>query len=106
MKKTKVINQAFLEKEYLRLNGTKKMGDITDRRGVIMLAACVFGPSVDEIAKHLDYKRGEIFTCLAMMRKAGVLKRGKLAVDWFSKHGAVAFLCDVLAVEGILKRAR
>jgi hypothetical protein len=47
------IDQAFLEKEFKRLNKSKKIESETDRCGVIMLA-CTQGPTVVAVSRLLD----------------------------------------------------
>ena len=98
------ITQQRLEREYCKVAGVTKFGSETDRRGVVMLACCSFGPTVKAIQAHLSYPASEIRECLKRLKNTGILKKGKLHVDWFKKDGGLSFCLDAATVEGWLQR--
>lgn len=106
MKQDIVITQQVFEKEYRKITHVKAITNPEDKHGVIMLAAAVYGPYVQQIKPHLDrhYPVKLIRDCLQRMRKAKIIHHGKLAVGWFGKNGGIAFCLDVACVQGWLKR--
>ena len=105
MKSFPYIQQDVLEKEYLKISGVTELKDEVDRRGVIMLACCIYGPTLRSLTRHLSYPTTEIRECLTRLRTFHILKNRKMMVEWFEKDGAIAFLCDHLVVEGLLERS-
>ena len=102
----KKITQLFLEREYIRVTGVEAIASDQDRRGVVMLACCVYGHSVDALKAQLSYSPELITDCLNRMLKAKIIRKGTLAVDWFAKDGGgIAFCCDAAVVEGWLRRS-
>lgn len=104
---SKELTLAKVKKEVLKIYGQKEDdGSEAFMAGVCLLSSARFGPKPDEIAKFTGYPRGTVRKFAKNLRASGVWKDGKVHVDWFSKDGGgVAFLCDALVAQGLLKRA-
>ena len=70
-KQTTRFTQAKLEKIYCTISGTRSVTNEVDRRGVIMLACCVWGPNFQALVKHLDsdYSGTAIKDCLKKLQQ-------------------------------------
>lgn len=96
-----------LEREYRNVSKVVGLLSEEDRRGVIMLACAAYGFDAVTLANELQgYDRSEIVDTLRRLRRNGILRQGKLNVDWFGKCGGLAFLLDVMVINGLLVRSR
>lgn len=98
---------ATLKKEVHLLYGTKgkKDEDEAFRAGLVLLSSAFLGPSIPDISDFTGVPEEQISEWASNLERSGIWRGGKVYVDWFDKDGGVAFLCDTLVMQGLLKRA-
>jgi hypothetical protein len=101
----KITLQQF-EKEILAINESKdeKLSE-TDKVGVLLLASLQEGVDVDKLAEFTKYPQALVRKTVKWLKDSGTYQDGKFCVEWFEKDGgAVALMCDMMCVQGILEK--
>ena len=104
MKKTKV-DKKFIEASVKKLDPKLKKNEETFKIATILLSSIQVGADPKAIAKFLDIGVKEVEKYEKNLRKSKVWQGKKVACEWFEKEaGGVAFWCDVLVAQGLVKR--
>jgi len=101
------IDKKFIETEVKRLDSKIKKSDETFKIATILLSALRVGADSQAIAKFLKIDKKEIEKYEKNLRKNKVWVGKKTICEWFEKDkGGVAFWCDVLVAQGLLKKTK
>lgn len=96
---------ARIKKEITRLDPNLKEGEHGYITYLILLSSIVVGPNIKKIAKFAHIPRESVRERSVNLRQNGVWKQGKVYAEWFEKDGGIAFVCDSMVADGLLKRS-
>ncbi len=100
----KKLTLEMLEKEVLKINGTKELEE-SEKIGVILLSAAFKGVDTEKIREFTKYPRRLVRRVIKWLRDSGSYEDGKLNVEWFKKGGGIALLCDTMCVQGLMQKS-
>jgi len=94
-----------LKKEVKRLDPkTSDENEPAFKTALILLSALVVGANQKNIAKFTKIPQKFIAERAKRLRANGIWRGSKTNCDWFEKSGGIAFWCDVLVAEGLIRR--
>jgi len=95
-----------IKKEVEKVLEEKNHEDSAFKSGVILLSALVVGAKPKVVANFTGYDYEFVKKRARRLRKNGIWKDGKTFCEWDDeKTGGIAFCCDVLCAEGLVKRS-
>lgn len=96
---------AILKDEIVRLEPTITPDDPSYTTYLILLSSAIVGPNIKKIAKFAHIPRKDVRERAVNLRKNKVWVGGHVYAEWFEKDGGIAFICDALVADGLVKRA-
>lgn len=101
----KKITLDYLKKEIYRLDPKTGEDEFGFKTALILLSSLVIGCNQKKISKFTKIPLFYIKPRAERLRSNGIWTGSKVCADWFTKGtGGVAFWCDVLTAEGLVKR--